>query len=121
MSFAETRQIMADIQEIMQLLNNAEIKTVKITQELPKTKDALATLSQLERVALRYLAIVNKLGLSEGVQGQIQQLSQLLVMIRMVQMSYRMLMLSTPYGWLMAAAGFTLTGLALYDMTAGYQ
>jgi hypothetical protein len=60
------------------------------------------------------------MGLPEGVAQATEILSRLVVTIRVVQMSYNMLMLGTPFGWAMGAAGIAMSGLSLYDSVAGY-
>jgi len=111
---------MAVCQEIIRLLDGVEFKTSKVTNDLPKIKETLMTFKDLERVAVRYLAVVKRLGLPDGVQQQVQLLSQLIVIIRMAQMSYNMLIAGTPVGLLMGVAGLALTGLSFYDSFSGY-
>lgn len=120
MSFGETRQIMADLQEIMALLNQTSVKTERIITNLPKTKEALMTFQQFERVALRYLALSRRMGLPDDVAQTTEVLTRLIITVRMLQMSMNMLMLGTPFGWLMGAAGLAMTGLSLYDSMVGY-
>lgn len=120
MSYAETRQIMADLREIMALLDNTTVKSERLVKETPRIRDAADNFMQLERVALRYLTIARRLGLPDEVARATEFLSRLLVVIRMVQISTNMLMLGTPYGWAMGAAGLVLSGLSIYDSTAGY-
>jgi len=120
MSLAETQEIMQVLQEIMKLLDGVEVKTNKVNQDLPKTKESLATLKQIERVALRYLAITQKMGLPDALQNQIQVMSELLVTVRMLQMSYTMLTSTTPIGVLMGIAGLVMTGFSIYDSLEGY-
>ena len=116
MSLSETQEIMQVLQEIMALLDNVEFKTAKLNDDLPQTKDALITFSQLERVALRFLTISRRMGLSDNVMQATQRLSQLIIMIRMAQMSYRMLSMTTPYGVIMGIAGGVLTTFAVSDI-----
>jgi hypothetical protein len=118
-SLAETQQIMQLCQEIIQLLNNAEVKTTKLIADLPTTKETLVTVRELERVAIRYLAIVRRMGLPDDAANAIMVLSKLIVVIRMLHMSYNMLAASTPFGLLMGLAGFAMTGFAIYDATTG--
>jgi hypothetical protein len=113
LSLGETQELMRTMQELMSLLNGVEAKTTKINSDLPQTKSSLATFSQLERVAIRYLAITRRMGLPDAVTQATQILSELLVLIRMTQMSYNMLMLSTPFGWAMGAAGLIMVGLSI--------
>jgi hypothetical protein len=117
MSLAQTQELMATLKELTSLLSGVEAKTTKINSEMPQTKNSLATFSQLERVALRYLVISRKLGLPDSINNAMQQLSQLVVMVRMAQMSINMLMLGTPFGWAMGAAGLIMTGLSVTDFS----
>jgi hypothetical protein len=112
---------MADLKEIMALIDGVTIKTEKLNTESPQTQETLTTFREIERVSLRYLALARRMGLPENVDNAAQTLAELLVLIRMVQMSYNMLSKTTPIGILMGIAGFAMTGLSLYDMTAGYQ
>jgi hypothetical protein len=116
MSLAQTQELMATLKELTSLLSGVEAKTTKINSEMPQTKNSLATFSQLERVALRYLVISRKLGLPDSINNAMQ-LSQLVVMVRMAQMSINMLMLGTPFGWAMGAAGLIMTGLSVTDFS----
>jgi hypothetical protein len=120
MSYAETQQIMADLKEIMALIDGVTIKTEKINTDLPRTKESLANMKQLERLALRYLTITKRMGLPNEISGQIQLISQLIVTVRMLQISYAALTSTTPIGILMGIGGFLLSGLALYDSMEGY-
>jgi hypothetical protein len=87
MSLVETQQIMAMLQEIMQILDNVNVKTVKLESNLPKTKEALNTFVQAERLALRYLAVARRMGLPDNIQQATQIITSLVVMLRMLQMS----------------------------------
>jgi hypothetical protein len=113
MSLAETQELMRTMQQLMSLLNGVEAKTTQINSDLPRTKSSLATFNQLERVAIRYLAIARRMGLPDEATQVIQVLSELIVMIRMAQMSMNMLMIGTPFGWAMGAAGLIMVGLSI--------
>lgn len=120
MSLIETQQIMQALQEITRLLDGIQVKTTRIHSELPKTKEALMTFQQFERVALRYLALARRMGLPDDIAQTTEMISRLIITVRMLQMSMNMLMLGTPFGWLMGAAGIAMTGLSLYDSMVGY-
>jgi hypothetical protein len=121
MSLSETQEIMQVLQEIIQLLDGVEVKTNKAIDDFPKMKESLTTLREVERVALRYLALTRRMGLSDGAQQQIQTLSEIIVTVRMLQTSLNLLMSGTPLGTLMSIAGFAMTGFAIYDSMEGYQ
>ena len=115
MSYAETQQIMADLKEIMALIDGVTIKTERLNTNLPRTKETLSTFKDIERVALRYLALARRMGLPEDIERATQALSELIVMIRMAQMSYTMLTAGTPIGLLMGVAGISMTVLSASD------
>jgi hypothetical protein len=115
MSYAETQQIMADLKEIMALIDGVTIKTEKLNTNLPRTKETLSTFKDIERVALRYLALSRRMGLPEDIEKATQTLTELIVMIRMAQMSYTMLTAGTPIGLLLGAAGIAMTALSASD------
>jgi hypothetical protein len=119
MSLSQTQEIMMVCREIIELLNNAELKTTHLVKELPATKETLATFRELERVAIRYLAIVQRMGLNDNVQNQIRVLSQLIVILRMAHMSYTMLTRGTFIGTLMGLASLTMTAFSIYDVMEG--
>jgi hypothetical protein len=109
MSLAETQELMRTMQELMSLLNGVEAKTTQLNSEAPTTEKTLTNFRQLERVSLRYLAIARQMGLPGEAEKTIQILSQLLVMIRMVQMSMTMMASGTPFGLLMGVAGMIMS------------
>jgi len=115
MSYAETQQIMADLKEIMALIDGVTIKTEILNTNLPRTKETLSTFKDIERVALRYLALSRRMGLPEDIEKATQTLTELIVMIRMAQMSYTMLTAGTPIGLLLGAAGIAMTALSASD------
>jgi hypothetical protein len=117
LSLGETRELMATMKELMLLLSGVEAKTQKINSDMPQTNRSLGTFRQLERVALRYLAISQRLGLPDNINSGMQQLSKLIVMIEMVDMSLNMFMRSTPFGWAMGAASLIMTGLSATDFS----
>lgn len=119
MSFAETRQIMADLQEIMALLNTVTIKTERLNTDLPRTKETLVTFRELERLALRYLILARRLGLPEDVTNALTKVSQLIMAVRMLQTAIGMLELSNPYTFALGLANLSLGGLAAYDSIVG--
>jgi hypothetical protein len=120
MSFAETQQIMADLKEIMALIDGVTIKTEKVVQNTPKIRESLSAYTQLERITLRYLTVARKMGMPDDVQQQMQLISQLIVTVRMLQMSYTLLASTTPLGIIMGVAGLALSGFAIYDSLEGY-
>jgi hypothetical protein len=119
MSLAETQELMRTMQELMVLLGHVEAKTTRLNDELPRTKETMGTFRELERVAVRYLALARRMGLPDDSTKAIEVLSRLVVLAGMAQMSFNMLMRMTPYGWLMGVAGIAMTGLSFYDSLTG--
>jgi hypothetical protein len=120
MSLAETQQIMQVLQEIMQLLNGVTIKTEQIKRDIPQTREALATFRQLERIALRFLVLAKRMGLPEDIDRGISKVMELIVAIRMLQMSMNMMMASNPYTMIIGMAGFAGSIMTFGSMLEGY-
>jgi hypothetical protein len=87
LSLAETREIMQMLQEILAALNKVEVKTGKLTSDLPKIKEDISTFREAERLALRYLALARRMHLPEHAQQAAQIAASIIVIIRMLQMS----------------------------------
>jgi hypothetical protein len=113
MSLAETQELMATMKELTALLSGVEAKTDDLIAKTPKIEETATTFRQAERIALRYLAIARRIGLPDQIGQATQVIAELLVMIRMLQMSLTMLELSTPYGWAMGLAGIGSVVLSL--------
>jgi hypothetical protein len=110
----------ADIAELRTQVEELNRSIDNIEPTLESSSEQLMTFRQLERVALRYLTIAKRMGLPDDVNRAIEFLFRLIVIIRMVQISMNMLMLGTPYGWLMGAAGLVMTGLSMGSVLEGY-
>jgi hypothetical protein len=120
MSLAETQELMRTMQELMALLNNVQARTTQLNNDEPRTKETLATFRQLERLALRWLALSRQLGLPPEAQQTIDLLMKLLVTIRMVQISMNMMMMSNPVTALIGVAGLLMTATTIPGMLEGY-
>lgn len=120
MSLAETQQIMVMLQEIVKILDGVDVKTVKINNDLPRTKEALSTFRTLERIALRYLAIARQLGLPDDVDRVINTLTRLIVIINMLKMSINMLYMSNPATMALGIAGMATSIATLPSLMEGY-
>ena len=120
MSLAETQELMRTMQELMDLLSDVETKTTELNNDLPRTKGTLATFKQLERVALRFLVVVRKMGLPQDYEKMLQSLSKILIMLNMIHMSFNM-MQRGPLGGFMAIFSLTGIGMAMPSMLEGYQ
>lgn len=119
MSLAETQEIMQVVQEIMRLLDGVEIKTTKITEKAPQLEKTVDTFRELERLALRYLTLSQKLGLPSDINQAIEVISRLIVMAKMLQIAYGM-MTGGGLGVLIGIAGVTTVALSGLDMV-GYD
>ena len=65
MSLAETKQIIADLQEIMALLEGFEVKTQNLQQDLPQTKSAIITKRELFRLVTELNQTLALMGVRE--------------------------------------------------------
>jgi hypothetical protein len=93
------------LQEIMALLNNVEFKTAKLTNDMPNTKESLTTFKQLERVALRYMALTRQMGLGEDANKVLETLSRIIITARMAQIAFQSMWLAAgPIGWVQWAS-----------------
>lgn len=108
------------LQEIMKLLNGVEIKTEKIQKDMPQTTRGLQTFRELERVALRYVALAQRIGVPTEVEKAMDVFSKLIILITMAHMSMNMLMRGTPAGWLMGIAGVAMTAMSMGNPLEGY-
>lgn len=112
------------LQQIDKLLAEIELKISRITGEshgkaVAGGPSALTSLKKLEGVALRYIALAQKIGIPAEAERVIQLGAQMLVLMRMMQMSM-MSMAGGPLGIAMGAAGMMLAGLSAASMLEGY-
>ena len=119
MSLAETQEIMATLQEIMGLLNGINIRSEKLMDNAPRLTRAASTFHEAERLALRWLAIARRMGLPDQVEQATQVLTQLVVMLRMLQISVG-LMTGGGLGALIGLAGIVSVAMTASDML-GYD
>lgn len=119
MSLAETQEIMQVVQEIMRLLDGVEIKSNKVVEQTPKLEKASSTLKDVERLALRWLALGRKMGLPEQVEQATQIITTLVVMLKMLDISLTMVGGGGLRG-LIGLAGVLTVTLTAYDMI-GYD
>lgn len=75
MSLSETQQIMQMLQEITNMLENINGKTVKLETDLPKTKQAIATKRELLRLMMELNKVLAFMGASE-INDYINKLQQ---------------------------------------------
>lgn len=117
MSLGEVQQIYAVLLKIDEILTRIENKTENLERDLPKTKEALMTLRDLERVTLRYVALARRISGSERADDLIRILTRIMVTMQMLYISGTMLFSATPYGVLMGIAG---VAMAQASMLEGY-
>lgn len=111
---------MALLTEISRILDGIDVKSTKLNADLPRSKETLATFRQLERVVLRYLVLARKMGIPEEYDRAIDAITKLIVLVGMLQMSFNMLAMTTPYGLVMGVAGGLLTAATLPSLLEGY-
>jgi hypothetical protein len=120
MSLSETREILDIARQIMDILNNTSTAASKVEEKVPVVEKQLGNFRQLERLAIRYLALTNRMGLPSDITAATQRISQLIVMLRMLQIS-----LSTaaggPVGLLTGIAGVIGTALTVGELTNEYM
>lgn len=114
------QQMLSLAQQIMNVLNNTNVAVEKVERQTPVIRDNLENFRQLERIALRYLALAKQMGLPEDVNRAVTSLSQLIVMIRMAQMSLNALMSSNPYTMAIGIAGLIMTATSAGNVLEGY-
>jgi hypothetical protein len=119
-SVSDAQQVYNLLVQIDALLRNVEVKTLKLTSDLPRTQETLKTFNQLERVTMRYLAIARSMGLSDDINNAITRITQLISVIRMAQISMNMLMMSNPVTVAMGIAGMITTIATTADIFIGY-
>jgi hypothetical protein len=107
-SISDIQQIHGMLQEISRLLDEVDTKTDNVTT---KTKTTTEGFRQLEQIAVRYLVLTRRMGLPEDVQQAVDVLMRMIITIRQLQLAASLLMLGTPYGYLMAAAGLGIIAL----------
>lgn len=113
----ETFQILTEIDK---LLADIELKINVIEQKAPMMTNYLTTFKQVERLALRWLTLSRQLGLPDNIQGGIDKFMQLIVTVRMAQMSINMMMATNPATALIGIAGLIGTAATTTSFLEGY-
>jgi hypothetical protein len=116
---------LGDIQQIYNLLQQIDALLTKIESHSKTTdrdiKQVTESYDKLEQVALRYLAIANRLGFTGDAQATITTIAQLIVMARQAQIAFSMLEASMgPVGWAMFAASGIMIGLSATELGGSY-
>lgn len=116
------QQLLSLAQQIMDVLNNTTTAIEKVEQKTPVVRENLENFRQLERLALRYLVLARRMGLPEEVGSAVDKVNQLIVTIRMLQISVSMLMASNPVMMLIGVAGLlgAATTLGSGSILEGY-
>jgi hypothetical protein len=120
MSLSETRELLQILVEINTILTGITVKTTDLKNKTPMISKNLGSFRQLERVALRYLALAQRFGLPDDVDKAASAVARLIVLLNMAQMSMNMLMKGTAVGWAMGIASFGMTALSAGNMMEGY-
>lgn len=120
MSLSETAQIYELLMKIDEILSGITVKSADFERNAPITQKNLATFKQLERLALRWLALGKKFGLPVDISNAVDKLSELIVTVRMAQISINMMMATNPITALIGVAGIIGTAASMGSMLEGY-
>ena len=93
---------------------------IDTSQAALDTKALMISFNKLEAIALRYLAIARNMGLPDDVDAAISTIARLIIIIKQVQLALNLLMLSTPYGWVMGVASILLIGSSAVDTMGSF-
>ena len=119
----ETQEVFQILTEIDKLLADIELKIIRI-QGGAGSSGALAGLTtkfqQIERLALRWLALSRRMGLPEDVGAVIDFLARLITSVRMAQISLSLVMASNPVTAAIGFAGLMGSAFSLIDVVGGY-
>ena len=118
MSLAETQQILADLQEIMALLNGVEVKSTKVVENTPQIQASGLSLRQNIRTLNEMLLLVQVATGNKNIDRAIQKTNQLTMIL------YRAYILANlvasaefatmgPLGWAYAGAHIASIGLSI--------
>jgi hypothetical protein len=122
MSLSETQQIYEILTQIDAILKGINLATEKLEQKAPAVQRSTNEFRQLERLALRYLVLAKRLGLPPEIDNAVQQISQMIIAIRMAQRSIQALsvsMYSNPITAAIAIGGLALAALSTSDFIMG--
>lgn len=120
MSLSETRELLQVLIEIDAILKGITVKTAEIEQRTPVMRENLTTFREVERLALRWLALSRSMGLPDYVSGAIDKVMQLVVTIRMAMISINLMLASNPVTALIGVAGLLGTAASMGSMLEGY-
>lgn len=121
---SEIQESYALLMQIDKLLADIELRIQNIERQEPRLRENLVTLRQLERVALRYVALARRISGSEDADRVLQVLSRILIIMRMLEMSGSMIvggfMTGGPLGAVMIGGGIAGVAMAQASMLEGY-
>jgi hypothetical protein len=117
---SEIQQSYALLQEIDRLLADIELKINSIEGKQPKLEKSLDTFRQVERLALRWLVLAQRMGLPEDVDGAVGKIAQLISAIRMLDISMNLMLATNPYTAAIGVAGLIGSAMTMSDVLAGY-
>lgn len=106
--------------EIDRLLADIELKITKIEGQAPTLERNLDTFRQVERLALRWLAIARRMGLPEEVDAAVNRIAQLITSLRMLQIASNLILTMHPLTAAIGVAGLIGGSMSLTDVFAGY-
>jgi hypothetical protein len=112
---SEIQQVYEILMRIDVILNGINVKSKEIQQQAPQLRENLQNLRTLERIAVRYLSIVRRMGLPDDVNAAITALSKMIVIARMAQMALTSLSTGGLSGIAIGVAGMFMTGMAATD------
>lgn len=116
-SLGDIQQIHGMLQQISKLLDEVDTKTDNVNS---KSRQAAEKLRELELVALRYLVIVQRLGLPDDVNMMIQKIAMMIVALRQLEMTIIATQAAFagagPIGWLALGASWGYTALSFYAL-----
>ena len=92
--------------QIDAILKGINLATEKIERQAPRMEKNLNLFRTLERLALRWLTLTKYMGLPPNMTVAVDKMSQILVTMRMFQMSLNLMMASNPL-----TAGIGIAGL----------
>ena len=119
-SLSGIQQVFTLLQEVDRLLDVINVKATVAEQQVTRLNTAMNTFHQLERVALRYLALARRMGLPEEVNAAINTMTRLITIIRMAQLATNLLLATNPLTAIVGIPALLLTTISFGDLLAGY-
>ena len=112
---AEAQEMFVLLQNMDQILANIQEKIMALNEDSGPTsvRETTVRLYQVERLAIRWLALGRRMGLPEDIGKAIDLIARLTVVIRMLHISYNLLMSTNP---VFMAIGFAAAIGSLFTM-----